>query len=93
MASEKNPASSITLDKESAIEITQILSTQEGVRYLEIALSFDLVWINTKQAIEKAGYYYESSDKAKGIHIFRYLEADQDDEEKSLFSCSMFLIA
>lgn len=86
VTSEKNPASSITPDKESAIEITQILSTQEGVRYLEIALSFDLVWINTKQAIERAGYYYESSDKAKGIHVFRYLETGQDDEEKSLFS-------
>ena len=39
-----------------------------------------------KLLVDDINNYYESSDKAKGIHVFRYLETGQDDEEKSLFS-------
>ena len=64
----------------------QIRSTKEGIKYLEIAAGIDLVWSNSREVIEQAGYFYEAGNETEGTHSFLYMKEVSEDEEKSLFS-------
>ena len=67
-------------------EKAEILNSPEGESYLEVTENFSLVWNNTKQVLEQAGYFLEASDQEKGIYSFRYIKSEEEEEEKSLFS-------
>ena len=68
-------------------EKAKILNSPEGKSYLEVTENFSLVWNNTKQVLEQAGYFLGASDQEKGIYNFRYFKSEEEEEEdKSLFS-------
>ena len=59
----------------------QIRNDNEGKNYLEVNKNFNLVWDNTKQVMEQAGYFIENSDREKGIYSFRYFRSEEEQEE------------
>ena len=67
-------------------EKAEILNSPEGESYLKVTENFSLVWNNTKQVLEQAGYSLEASDQEKGIYSFRYFKSEEEEEDKSLFS-------
>ena len=79
-------ASLINADiKKPTKEKAEIRNSPEGESYLEVTENFSLVWDNTRQVLEQAGYLLEASDQEKGIYSFRYFKSEEE-EEKSLFS-------
>jgi len=71
--------------QETNKEKAEIRNSPEGESYLEVTENFSLVWNNTGQVLEQAGYFLEASDQEKGIYSFRYFKSEEE-EEKSLFS-------
>ena len=77
----KRPSSTNTEEKEVAEVKAQMRNDNEGKNYLEVNKDFNLVWDNTKQVIEQAGYFIENSDREKGIYSFRYFRPEEEQEE------------
>jgi len=73
--------------KEEINEVkAKIINSDEGKSYLKVYENFDLVWDNTKQVIEQAGYFLENSDVEKGIYSFRYFRPEGEEDEEGFFS-------
>ncbi len=64
----------------------KIINSDEGESYLEVNKNFDLVWDNTEQVIEQAGYFLENSDAEKGTYSFRYFRSEGEEDEEGFFS-------
>ena len=64
----------------------QIRNTDEGKNYLEVNKDFNTVWDSTKQVIEEAGYFLESSDREKRMYSFRYFKPEGEEDGKGFFS-------
>ena len=77
----KKPSSISTEEKEITEGKAQIRNDNEGKNYLEVNKNFNLVWDNTKQVMEQAGYFIENSDREKGIYSFRYFRSEEEQEE------------
>jgi len=80
----------ISLADSQTKEINQvkakIISSNEGKSYLEVNENFSIVWDNTNQVIEQAGYFLENSDAERALYSFRYIRPEGEEEEEGFFS-------
>ena len=90
LVSGEEPIQDVSLADSRREEINEvkakIINSDEGKSYLEVNENFDLVWDNTKQVIEQAGYFLENSDAEKGTYSFRYFRPEGEEDEEGFFS-------